>query len=102
MIITAYNVSQYKNAKVGNGTLFNQQISLYKLNSIRDPDPKKIFIHDLKELVSKTRKEEDIDIILTGDFNEVVGDDPNGMAKVLFVGNLTDAHGIVDITTLIN
>jgi hypothetical protein len=102
MIITAYNVSQYKNAKVGNDTLFNQQISLYKLKNIRDPDPKKIFIHDLKELVTKARKE-DKDIILTGDFNEVVGDDPNGMAKVLIAGNLTDAHsnqhGTVDITT---
>jgi hypothetical protein len=48
MIITAYSVSQYKNAKVGNDTLFNQQISLYKLNNIRDPDPKKIFTNDLK------------------------------------------------------
>jgi hypothetical protein len=47
MIIRAYNVSQYKNAKVGNDTLFNQQIALYKLNNIREPDPKKIFITDL-------------------------------------------------------
>jgi exonuclease III len=95
MILTAYNVSQYKNAKVGNDTLFNQQIVLYKLNNIREPDPKKMFITDLKEL--------DKDIILTGDFNEMVGDDSNGMAKVLSAGNLTDAHsnqhGIVDITT---
>jgi predicted MPP superfamily phosphohydrolase len=43
MILTAYNVSQYKNAKVGEDTLFNQQIALNKLNKIRDPDPKKIF-----------------------------------------------------------
>ena len=102
MIITAYNVSQYKNAKVGNDTLFNQQIALYKLNNIRDPDPKKIFIQDLKEIVTKARKK-DRDIILTGDFNEVVGDDSNGMAKALLAGNLTDAHsnqhGMVDITT---
>jgi hypothetical protein len=47
MIVTAYNVSQYKNAKVGEDTLFNQQPSLYKLKNIRDPDPKKIFIDDL-------------------------------------------------------
>jgi hypothetical protein len=102
MVLTAYNVSQYKNAKVGEDTLFNQQTALYKLNNIREPDPKKIFINDLAELVRKTRKE-DKDIILTGDFNELVGDDPNGMAKVLAAGDLTDAHshqhGIVDITT---
>jgi hypothetical protein len=102
MIITAYNVSQFKNEKVGNDTLFNQQILLYKLNNIRDPDPRRIFIRDLKELVTKGRKE-DKDIILTGDFNEIVGDDSNGMAKVLLAGNLTDAHSnqhsTVDITT---
>jgi exonuclease III len=102
MIITAYNVSQYKNAKVGNDTLFNQQIAFFKLNNIREPDPKKLFITDLKELVSQARKD-DKDIILTGDFNEMVGDDSNGMAKVLSAGNLTythsNQHGIVDITT---
>jgi hypothetical protein len=102
MIITAYNVSQYKNAKVGEDTLFNQQIALYKLQNIRDPDPKKLFIKDLAILVTNARKE-DKDIILTGDFNELVGDDPRGMSKVLSEGDLTDAHehqhGTVDITT---
>jgi hypothetical protein len=102
MVLTAYNVSQYKNAKVGEDTLFKQRIALYKLNNKREPDQKKLFIEDLTELVTKARLE-DKDIILTGDFNELVGDDPNGMAKVLSAGGLTDAHshqhGIVDITT---
>jgi hypothetical protein len=95
MVLTAYNVSQHKYAKVGEYTLFNQQISFYKLNNIRDPDPKKLLIADLTELVKKARIE-DKDIILTGDFNELVGDD-------LAAGGLTGAHshhhGIVDITT---
>jgi hypothetical protein len=82
IIITAYNVSQYKNAKVGEDTLFNQQISLYKLKNIRDPDPKRIFIADLTALVKTARKNAK-DIILTGDFNELVGNDPRGMPKVL-------------------
>jgi hypothetical protein len=73
IIITAYNVSQYKNAKVGDDTLFNQQIALYKLHNIRDPDPKKIFIEDLSAMVKKARKD-DKDIILTGDFNKLLGD----------------------------
>jgi hypothetical protein len=102
MIITAYNVLQYKNAKVGEDTLFNQQVALYKLNNIRDPYPKKKFINHLTELVMRARKE-DKDIILTGDFNELVGGDLNGMAKVLSTGGLTDVHshqhGEVDITT---
>jgi hypothetical protein len=46
LILTAYNVSQFVNAKVGDDTLFNQQIALYKLNNIRDPDPMKLFITD--------------------------------------------------------
>jgi hypothetical protein len=102
MILTAYNVSQYKNAKVGEDTLFNQQVALYKLNNIREPDPKKIFINDLKEIIMKARKE-DKDIILTGDFNEMVGDDMNGMARVISAGDLTDTHshqhGTIDIST---
>ncbi|OEU19894.1 hypothetical protein FRACYDRAFT_235957 [Fragilariopsis cylindrus CCMP1102] len=102
MVLTAYNVSQHKNAKVGDDTLYNQQTALYKLKDIRDPDPKKLFIEDLTALVKKARME-DKDIILTGDFNELVGDDPNGMVKVISAGGLTDAHshqhGIVDITT---
>jgi hypothetical protein len=99
--VTAYSVSQYKNVKVGEATLFNQQIALYKLKNIRDPDPKKIFIDDLAALVKKARRENK-DIILTGDFNELVGDDPKGMSTVLSEGDLTDAHehqhGTVDIT----
>jgi hypothetical protein len=102
MIITAYNVSQYRNAKVGEDMLFNQQIALYKLKSIRDPDPNKIFIEDLAELIKKARNK-DKDIILTGDFNELVGDGPRGMSTVLSAGNLTDVHGhqygTVNITT---
>ncbi|OEU11118.1 hypothetical protein FRACYDRAFT_246229 [Fragilariopsis cylindrus CCMP1102] len=102
MVLTAYNVSQYKNAKVGEDTLFNQQTALYKLNNIREPDPKQLFIDDLTALVKQARLE-DKDIILTGDFNELVGDDHRGMTKVLSAGSLTDAHehqhGTVDITT---
>jgi hypothetical protein len=102
MILTAYNISQYKSAKVGEDTLFNQQIALYKLNNIRDPDPKKIFIDNLAAMVKKARKE-DKDIILTGDFNELVGDNSRGMSTVLSAGDLTDVHGhqhgIIDITT---
>ena len=42
--------------------------------------------------VITTAKEDNQDIILMGDFNEVVGDDPKMMAKVLSAGNLTDVN----------
>ena len=42
--------------------------------------------------VITTAKEDTQDIILMGYFNEVVGDDPKMMARVLSVGNLTDVH----------
>jgi hypothetical protein len=87
---------------VGEDTIFNQQIALYKLKNIRDPNPKKIFIGDLTAVVKKARME-DKDIILTGEFNKLVGDNPRGMSKVLLAGCLTDAHGhqhgTVDIAT---
>ena len=40
---------------------------------MREPDPKRILITDLIELVTKARAE-DKDIIPTGDFNEPVGE----------------------------
>jgi hypothetical protein len=102
MVLTAYNVSQHKNAKLGEDTLFNQQIALYKLKNIRDSDPKKLFVEDLTAIVKKARRE-DKDIILTGDFHKLVGDDPRGMSTVLSAGDLIDAHGhqhgVINITT---
>jgi endonuclease/exonuclease/phosphatase family metal-dependent hydrolase len=47
---------------------------------------------DLSAVVKKARHEGK-DIILTGDFNELVGDDLTKMAKVLEAGQLTDVHG---------
>jgi hypothetical protein len=76
---------------------------LYKLKNIREPDPKKIFIDDLTILITNAKKEDNKHIILTGNFNELVGDDANGMANVIQAGNLTDTHGhqhgIIDTNT---
>jgi hypothetical protein len=41
------------NAKVGDDTLFNQQIVLYKLKNIQEPNPKKIFITDQVASIGK-------------------------------------------------
>ena len=72
-------------------TLHAQQTSLYLLDGEIDPNPRKHFIRDLLTLIT-TAKDNNQDIILIGDFNEVVGDDPKMSEIVLVAGNLTDAH----------
>ena len=64
---------------------------MYLLDSEVDPNPRKNFIRDLLKLIT-TAKEDSQDIILMGDFNEVVDDDLKMMAKVVSAGNLTDVH----------
>ena len=75
----------------GDDTLHAQQTSLYLLDGEVDSNPRKNFIRNLFTLVTEA-KEDKQDIILIGDFNEVVGDDPKMIAKVLTAGNLTDVH----------
>ena len=79
LVLTAYNVPQETPA--GDDTLHAQQTSLYLLDGEVEPNPRKIFIRNLLTLIT-TAKEDDQDIILLGDFNEVVGNDPKMMAKV--------------------
>ena len=73
IIITAYNVPQ--DTQAGDNTLHAQQTSLYLLDGEVDPNPRNNFIRNLFALVTEA-KETNQDIILMGDFNEVVGDDP--------------------------
>ena len=89
LVLTAYNVPQ--DTPAGDDTLHAQPTSLYLLDGEVDPNPRKNFILDLLTVITKA-KEEKQDIILMGDFNEVVGDDPKMMAKILVAGNLTDVH----------
>ena len=55
------------------------------------PTQGKNFICDLHTLVKET-KDNNQDLILMGYFNEVFGDDPKMMVKVVMAGNLTDVH----------
>ena len=64
---------------------------MYLLDGKVNPNPRNIFIPDLLTLIT-IAKEDYHDIILMGDFNEVVGVDPKMMAKVLVAGNLTNVH----------
>ena len=89
IVLTAYNLPQ--DTPAGDDTLCAQQTSLYLLDGEKDPNPRKIFIGDLLTLIT-TATEDNQDIILMGYLNEVVGNDPKMMARVLSAGNLTDFH----------
>ena len=64
---------------------------MYMLDGIDSPNPHKLFIEGLINVIEQAVQNND-DIILTGDFNEVVGEDSKLMAKVLRAGNLIDVH----------
>jgi endonuclease/exonuclease/phosphatase family metal-dependent hydrolase len=67
------------------------------MEGITDPNPRQAFIRDLKSLV-KSLHAAHHDVILMGDFNELVGAKPSEMASVLSAGYLTDTfcfrHGL--------
>ena len=71
--------------------LHAQQTSLYLLDGEVDPNPWKLFIKDLSKLIT-TAKEGNQNILLIGNFNELVDDDSKMMANVLSTGNLIDVH----------
>ena len=89
LILTAYNVPQ--DTPAGDDTLHAQQTSQYLIDKIDNPNPRKLFIKYLLTLI-KTAVNDNQDIILMGDFNETIGEDPRMMAKVLTAGRLTDIH----------
>ena len=89
-IICAYQVVQEK-GEHGARTTYSQQVRMMRLDSIHDPDPRKIFIRDLKALVRQL-KTSNHDIILMGDFNESIGTKPEEMASVITAGQLTNVH----------
>ena len=110
VILTAYNVSQTEST--GNDTLYNQQQAQYllqyntkRLKCDKDTyiDPKKRFVQDLKILLKEIAASGH-DIILTGDFNEIIGDSHNSLTLALLDIGLHDIialkHGFdTDINT---
>ena len=73
LVLTAHNVPQ--DTPAGDNSLHAQNTSLYLLDGEVDPNPRKLFIRDLLSLITIVIKENQ-DIILMGDFNEVVGNNP--------------------------
>jgi hypothetical protein len=75
----------------GKKITYSQQIRFMRLNGVREPYPHKIFIQDLKALV-KSLHSAHHDVILMGDFNELIGAKPLEMASVINAGHLTNTY----------
>ena len=89
VVMMAYNVPQVTSA--WDDTLHAPQSSLYLLDGEVDPNTRKLFVRDLLKLI-KIATQEKQDIILMGDFNEAINEDPEMMVQVIAAGCLTDVH----------
>jgi hypothetical protein len=88
-VYSLYNVVKTDISKVGPATIFAQQWQLLRLSGHEKPDPRQQCIDDLK---IEVQKEQNIgsEIVIMGDLNEVVGDDPALMASVCATCHLYD------------
>jgi hypothetical protein len=105
-VYSVYNVVKTSIAQAGPSTIFAQQWQVLRTTGIKDPNPRKQCITDLKKEIDETRQMGS-EIILVGDFNEDVGADPDLMASVCahcdLYDVLADRHpDQVDTTTYIH
>ena len=98
LVLTIYNVSQDHTS--GNNTLYRQQQALYlndyNCNDITEDKatyihPKKRFVKDLRLLLEAAKRKRQ-DILLTGDFNEDMGDNHNDLTQLMIEMDLVDIH----------
>ena len=101
-IICCYQVCNQTIDKVGPKTAFAQQWTILRDQGIEHPNPRRQFIKDLDKLL-KSLTSQNHSIVLAGDFNESIGDDPNALDAIIIKYNLTDAvnhlHGSHEIPT---
>ena len=101
IIITAYQVPQ-RTGSFGETTAYEQQRSLLRQAGKDNPNPRREFIKDLRKLLKKHHQANN-HIILTGDFNEELGEDPHGITSLVIQFNLIDTysaiHGVDDSPT---
>lgn len=101
-IICCYQVCNQTIDKVGPKTAFAQQWTILRDQGIEHPNPRRQFIKDLDKLL-KSLTSQNHSIVLAGDFNESIGDDPNALDAIIIKYNLMDAvnhlHGSHEIPT---
>ncbi len=104
-VFSAYQVCK-KNVKTAmrkdKFTAFAQQISMLRRNGVYEHNPRRPFRKDLLKCLKKCIKDKE-EILLVGDFNEALGSDNQGMARIFRELNLVDImsamHGVVDVST---
>jgi hypothetical protein len=90
-IYSVYNVVKTTIKESGPGTVFAQQWQRLRLSGLAYPDPHQRFISDLcRDIQTRVLNKEVI--MLAGNFNEQLGEDPNLMASICGEFNLFDAH----------
>jgi hypothetical protein len=82
-IVTAYQPCDVRGTPKGKFTVHAQQTSILREKYMNDPgpNPRKYFRKDLMSFLKSLKAKGD-DLILMGDFNEALGNDPAGMSKI--------------------
>jgi hypothetical protein len=100
-IITAYQPCDVRGTPKGKFTVHAQQTSILREKYMADPkpNPRKYFRKDLMAFLKSLKAKGD-DLIVIGDFNEALGNDPAGMSKICRELILSDVmkmrHGTSD------
>jgi hypothetical protein len=93
-VYSIYNVVKTTIAQAGPSTVFAQQWQVLRATGIKEPNPRKQCIKDLRTDLEATSSMGS-DIILVGDFNKDFGSDPDLMASVCANSDLYDV--LVDL-----
>jgi hypothetical protein len=91
IVITAYCVCEANISTIGASTAYHQQWHLIRHKGDPNPQPRKQLITDLITEIQKWQRS-GADIILGGDFNEKLGDSPEGLARLITKCELVDPH----------
>lgn len=101
-IICCYQVCHQSIATSGPKTAFSQQWSILSHQGQLHPNPRKQFYHDLDKTIAALIQQGNL-IILAGDFNTSIGDDPTGLDKLIQKYSLVDSiqslHGLYQCAT---
>ena len=101
-IVCCYQVCDQHLSQVGPKTAFSQQWSLLCQQGQHNPHPRKQFYLDLDRMLSRFHQQGH-QLLLAGDFNSTLGDDPTGLDRILHKFNLVDPilhqHGTYSTTT---
>lgn len=91
VVISAYRVCKQSSRSAGPDTALSQQHTLLREDGFTNPNPRKQFIDDMIEDIKKW-KDKKTEIVLMLDANEAVGEEIDGIAKLLEKTQLVDAH----------